>query len=65
MTASIFVNHTICSFVEAWTWPVRSFVGNFKNEFIAKGAADEERRAREPKIAGASSKKELTASLPI
>src|SRR5688572_18976716 len=36
---------TICAFGEACSWPVQSFVGKFKDEFIAKGAADEERRA--------------------
>ncbi|HEY0456593.1 MAG TPA: NADH-quinone oxidoreductase subunit NuoF [Verrucomicrobiae bacterium] len=40
---------TICAFGEACSWPVQSFVGKFKDEFIAKGKADEERRAaREP-----------------
>jgi NADH-quinone oxidoreductase subunit F len=36
---------TICAFGEACSWPVQSFVGKFKDEFIAKGAADEARRA--------------------
>ena len=36
---------TICAFGEACSWPVQSFVGKFKDEFIAKGALDEERRA--------------------
>src|SRR6266699_2385081 len=36
---------TICAFGEACAWPVQSFVGKFKDEFLAKGAADEERRA--------------------
>ena len=36
---------TICAFGEACSWPVQSFVGKFKDEFVAKGAADEERRA--------------------
>ena len=36
---------TICAFGEACSWPVQSFVGKFKDEFIAKGAADEEKRA--------------------
>ena len=35
---------TICAFGEACSWPVQSFVGKFKDEFIAKGAADEEKR---------------------
>jgi NADH-quinone oxidoreductase subunit F len=36
---------TICAFGEACSWPVQSFVGKFKDEFIAKGAADEANRA--------------------
>jgi NADH-quinone oxidoreductase subunit F len=35
---------TICAFGEACSWPVQSFVGKFKEEFVAKGAADEQRR---------------------
>jgi NADH-quinone oxidoreductase subunit F len=38
---------TICAFGEACSWPVQSVVGKFKDEFVARGAADEERRARE------------------
>jgi len=38
---------TICAFGEACSWPVQSFVGKFKDEFVAKGKADEERRAKE------------------
>jgi NADH-quinone oxidoreductase subunit F len=38
---------TICAFGEACSWPVQSFVAKFKDEFVAKGAADEERRAKE------------------
>ena len=38
---------TICTFGEACSWPVQSFVAKFKDEFIAKGKADEERRAKE------------------
>jgi len=38
---------TICAFGEACSWPVQSFVAKFKDEFIAKGKADEERRAKE------------------
>src|SRR6188768_594965 len=37
---------TICAFGEACSWPVQSFVGKFKDEFIAKGEADEARRAK-------------------
>src|SRR6266571_2741807 len=36
---------TICAFGEACAWPVQSFVGKFKDEFLARGVADEERRA--------------------
>ena len=36
---------TICAFGEACSWPVQSFVAKFRDEFVAKGAADEERRA--------------------
>lgn len=36
---------TICAFGEACSWPVQSFVAKFKDEFIAKGAADEAQRA--------------------
>jgi NADH-quinone oxidoreductase subunit F len=34
---------TICAFGEACSWPVQSFVGKFKDEFVARGAADEAR----------------------
>ena len=37
---------TICAFGEACSWPVQSFVAKFKDEFVAKGAADEERRVK-------------------
>ena len=49
---------TICAFGEACSWPVQSFVAKFKDEFIAKGAADEERRAKE----AATGKKDLAAT---
>ena len=38
---------TICAFGEACSWPVQSFVAKFKDEFVAKGAAAEKRRAKE------------------
>ncbi|HLX95990.1 MAG TPA: NADH-quinone oxidoreductase subunit NuoF [Verrucomicrobiae bacterium] len=38
---------TICAFGEACSWPVQSFVAKFKDEFVAKGAADEARRVKE------------------
>lgn len=34
---------TICAFGEACSWPVQSFVAKFKDEFEARGAADEAR----------------------
>jgi NADH-quinone oxidoreductase subunit F len=36
---------TICAFGEACSWPVQSFVAKFKDEFVARGVADEEKRA--------------------
>src|SRR5262249_54028287 len=44
---------TICAFGEACSWPVQSFVAKFKDEFVAKGAAAEAKRAQagEPKTA--------------
>jgi NADH-quinone oxidoreductase subunit F len=32
---------TICAFGEACAWPVLSFVNKFRDEFEARGAADE------------------------
>lgn len=53
---------TICAFGEACSWPVQSFVAKFKDEFVAKGTADEERRNREVKAGAESAKvqKELS-----
>jgi NADH-quinone oxidoreductase subunit F len=51
---------TICAFGEACAWPVQSFVGKFKEEFVARGRADEERRARQG--AGATAEMKLAAS---
>jgi len=51
---------TICAFGEACSWPVQSFVGKFKEEFVARGTADEERRAR--KGAGPTAEMKLAAS---
>ena len=51
---------TICAFGEACSWPVQSFVAKFKDEFVAKGAADEERRAKEK--AAPAKEKELAPS---
>ncbi|HXU77787.1 MAG TPA: NADH-quinone oxidoreductase subunit NuoF [Methylomirabilota bacterium] len=38
---------TICAFGEACAWPVLSFVNKFKDEFVARGAADERSHAVE------------------
>ena len=53
---------TICAFGEACSWPVQSFLAKFKDEFVAKGAADEERRARETKGAGPTPEMKIAAS---
>ena len=37
---------TICAFGEACAWPVQSFIGKFRDEFVARGAAAEARRAK-------------------
>jgi NADH-quinone oxidoreductase subunit F len=41
---------TICAFGEACSWPVQSFVGKFKDEFIAKGSVEPEPAAVSLKI---------------
>jgi NADH-quinone oxidoreductase subunit F len=51
---------TICAFGEACSWPVQSFVAKFKEEFVARGKADEARRAEQG--AGASAAMKLAAS---
>ncbi len=51
---------TICAFGEACSWPVQSFVAKFKDEFVAKGKADEERRAAAG--AGPSGEMKIAAS---
>jgi len=48
---------TICAFGEACSWPVQSFVAKFKDEFVAKGAADEARHAKQ--VAAPAKPKEL------
>jgi NADH-quinone oxidoreductase subunit F len=53
---------TICAFGEACAWPVQSFVAKFKDEFVDKGAADEERRAKKSKGAGPGMEMKLAAS---
>ena len=50
---------TICAFGEACSWPVQSFVGKFKDEFVAKGTADEQRRN------GANAAKPESAALTL
>src|ERR1700761_3622551 len=49
---------TICAFGEACSWPVQSFVAKFKDEFVAKGKAAEDRRAKENPVAPAHSHEE-------
>src|SRR5207248_9157206 len=51
---------TICAFGEACSWPVQSFIGKFKDEFIARAAADEERRSA--RAAGPRSDMKIAAS---
>ncbi len=53
---------TICAFGEACSWPVQSFVAKFKDEFVAKGKADEERRAKETSDKRAVSESKVTVS---
>src|SRR6059036_34467 len=45
---------TICAFGEACAWPVQSFVAKFRDEFVARGVADEERRAHRATDNGAA-----------
>ena len=40
---------TICAFGEACSWPVQSFVGKFKDEFVERGAQHEARRVAAPR----------------
>jgi NADH-quinone oxidoreductase subunit F len=42
-TAQNIQGRTICAFGEACAWPVLSFVNKFRDEFEARGAADEAR----------------------
>jgi NADH-quinone oxidoreductase subunit F len=48
---------TICAFGEACSWPVQSFVGKFKDEFVATGTADEERRKKASQSAAVTGEK--------
>src|SRR5207247_10776411 len=50
---------TICAFGEACAWPVLSFVNKFKDEFVAKGAADE---AKHTGGAGPTGEKQIAPS---
>src|SRR3954469_611715 len=54
---------TICAFGEACSWPVQSFVGKFKDEFVARGTADEDRRNKTQQGAAATSDMKVAASL--
>jgi NADH-quinone oxidoreductase subunit F len=56
---------TICAFGEACSWPVQSFVAKFKDEFMAKGKADEERQAAKASGAGPSAEMKIAASPQI
>jgi NADH-quinone oxidoreductase subunit F len=53
---------TICAFGEACAWPVQSFVAKFKDEFVAKGKVDEERRAKETKALAPRGEGELAVA---
>jgi NADH-quinone oxidoreductase subunit F len=53
---------TICAFGEACSWPVQSFVRKFKDEFEAKGAADEARRTSKVVGAGPTAEMKIAAS---
>jgi NADH-quinone oxidoreductase subunit F len=54
---------TICAFGEACSWPVQSFVAKFKDEFVAKGEADENARATsKPSGAGPVAELKIAAS---
>ena len=46
---------TICAFGEACAWPVLSFVNKFRDEFEARGAADEARQAKPNNLLAAAS----------
>src|SRR5437660_1557896 len=54
---------TICAFGEACSWPVQSFVGKFKDEFVARGTADEERRTAVGKNVDPASKELSTVAV--
>jgi NADH-quinone oxidoreductase subunit F len=52
---------TICAFGEACSWPVQSFVEKFKEEFVARGAADEARPGKASAAAGPTQDRRLAA----
>ena len=52
---------TICAFGEACAWPVLSFVNKFKDEFVARGATDDETR-NAVKGAGPAVERKIAAS---
>jgi NADH-quinone oxidoreductase subunit F len=43
---------TICAFGEACSWPVQSFVGKFKDEFVAKGMLAQRKTPTESELVG-------------
>jgi NADH-quinone oxidoreductase subunit F len=53
---------TICAFGEACSWPVQSFVAKFKDEFMAKGAADEDHQSAAAKSFEPVSKEMFTVA---
>ena len=53
---------TICAFGEACSWPVQSFVAKFKDDFVAKGEADEKKRAAASPGAGPTAEMKIAAS---
>ncbi len=57
-TAQNIQGRTICAFGEACAWPVLSFVNKFRDEFEARGAADEAKSA----AAGPSHAMKIAAS---
>jgi NADH-quinone oxidoreductase subunit F len=57
-TAQNIQGRTICAFGEACAWPVLSFVNKFRDEFEARGAADEAKNA----AAGPSPQLKIAAS---
>jgi NADH-quinone oxidoreductase subunit F len=47
---------TICAFGEACAWPVQSFVGKFKDEFIARGTVSSQKKPVETELVGSTAK---------